>query len=218
MSLVLSYDDTKQFKLPDPDTYTARCVRIIELGTQVASYNGNTKEVKKCWIEWELFGEEGAEAEPFLVGNRYTLSLHPDSALRGILKSWRGRDFTPEELAGFDLYNVLGKDCTLGIIHNKVGEKTYANVSSVSSPMKGMATKLKGVEATTPLLYFTLSKAGEIGFQTDYDAVPEWLQKVIHKSKEWPDVMRKMHGNGQQAQQWPAPTELDEDELAVMPF
>jgi hypothetical protein len=192
MSLVLSYDDTKQYKLPDPGTYNARCVRIIELGTQLRSFNGDSKESEMCLMDWELFGEEGPEAKPYLINARYTLSLHPESSLRKILKSWRGRDFTPEELAGFDLYNVLGKDCLLSIIHNKSAEKTYANVAGVSPLMKGMVGKLKAFEATTPLLYFSLVKAGQIGFQTDWDAVPVWVQNIIKKSKEWPDVLRKM--------------------------
>jgi hypothetical protein len=221
MSLIAKVNDTVEYPLPEPGSYSARCVRVIDLGTQQSMTKGGLKENHQTYIEWELFGENGAEESPFLVGNRYNFYLTPNSFLRKALENWRGTPFADEGIKQFDLYNVLGKDCDLGVVHNKVGEKTYANVSSILPTKKGEKAKIANYKQATPLLYFDLDKAGQIGFQTDYDSVPKWLQGIIHKSKEWPDVMRKMHGNGQQApqaQQWPAPTELDEDELAVMPF
>ena len=194
MGLILKYDESSQFILPDPGSYSARCVRVVELGTQQSMTKGGIKKFPQVQIEWELFGESGAEEKPLIVGSRYNLFLSPTSYLRKTLESWRGHPFTLEELAGFDLYNVLGKDCSLGVIHNKVGEKTYANTSSVLPIRKGEVAKVAGYKQATELLYLSLDKAGEIGFQTDYDLTPKWLQNIIHKSKEWPDVMRKMHG------------------------
>lgn len=224
MSLTFSYTQKGEYTLPEPGTYNARCVRVIDLGTQQTTFQGQVKTPKQVMIQWELFGDEGAEEKPFIISERYNCNpgtaLHPKGKLRPMLASWRGRDFTPEEEAAFDAYNLLGKDCMVSIIHS-TGEKTYANVASVAPPMKGMLTKLKGFQATTDLLYFDLSKAGQIGFQTDYGSLPEWIQNIIHKSKEWPDVMRKMHG-GTAPQAQPATdgmaVELDDEELATMPF
>jgi hypothetical protein len=41
---------------------------------------------------------------------------------------------------GFDLEAVIGANCLLNITHNQVGDRTYANVSSVNPLMKGMPT------------------------------------------------------------------------------
>lgn len=66
-------------------------------------------------------------------GRPYPWPLVPPS-----LESWRGKPFTPEELAGFDLKNVLGLSCFVGVVHETKGDKTYANLASVMKLPKGM--------------------------------------------------------------------------------
>jgi hypothetical protein len=43
-----------------------------------------------------------------IIAKQFTLSLNEKANLRADLASWRGRDFTPEEIRGFDLKNILG--------------------------------------------------------------------------------------------------------------
>lgn len=113
--------------------WKARCVRVIDLGTQPGSQQWpNPKH--KVLIAWELPEQmedyEGKET-PRLVMSRYTLSLHENSALRPVLEGWRGKAFTSEELKGFDIAKVLGVPCQLQIVHSDDGK--YANVKTVSA-------------------------------------------------------------------------------------
>jgi hypothetical protein len=38
--------------------------------------------------------------------------------------AWRGREFTPEELKGFHLKNILGAWCMISVVHNENDGKT----------------------------------------------------------------------------------------------
>lgn len=78
-------------------------------------------------------GGQGTDPAQRVVG-----SLHAKAGLRKFLESWRGRPFTAEELAGFDLKAVVGLTCLVGIVHEAKGDKVYANLSSVMKLPKGM--------------------------------------------------------------------------------
>lgn len=128
--------------VPAPEgTHVARCVQVIDLGTQTSSYykndDGSPQKSKKVLIGWEIPGELNDKGEPFLVWHRYTQSLHEKANLRIHLQSWRGRKFTDDELKGFLLSNILDKPCLLNIVHNDSGDKTFANVSAVMALPKG---------------------------------------------------------------------------------
>jgi len=81
-----------------------------------------------------------ADNRPYLVHKRYTCSLHEKSGLCKDLEAWRGKPFTPEELLGFDLENLLGKPCMLSVIHVERNGSTYANVSGVMKSPRGIPT------------------------------------------------------------------------------
>jgi hypothetical protein len=91
-------------------------------------------------IVWEI-DKSMADGRPFLVRKRFTASLHEKSNLHRDLKSWRGRAFTPQELAGFDIENVLGASCQLLISHTERDGTTFANVAAVMRA--GLGQKLK---------------------------------------------------------------------------
>lgn len=127
------------FELPEAGTYSARCYRVIDLGTQ---HNERfNKDARQVVVSWELIGTEmqsDPESRPFTMHQTYTASLHEKAKLRQHLESWRGRAFTDKELAAFDLDNILGKPCLLGVVHKKTESgKTFANVSAVMAVPKG---------------------------------------------------------------------------------
>ncbi len=121
-------------------SYLARCVSIIDLGTQQSTYEGEIKHNRKVLLAWEILDDETRkdDGSPFVLSKRFTQSLHEKAALRKTLASWRGRDFTPLELRGFDLAGVLGKDAFLSVIHIEKDGKTFANIAAVMKPPKGM--------------------------------------------------------------------------------
>ena len=136
-------------------SYLARCVQLIDMGTQQSTFEGETKHARKVLVAWEVLDDECRrdDGAPFVLSKRFTLSLHEKAALRKTLASWRGRDFTPLELKGFDLATVLGKEAFLSVIHTEKDGKTFANIAAVMKPPKGMV----GTPATEPLVHFDLT-------------------------------------------------------------
>lgn len=154
MSLTVSETASGTFEPCPAGSYMARCVRIIDLGTQETEFQGKTLQQKKALLSWEVLDEEARrdDGEPFLLSKRYTASLHEKAALRKDLASWRGRDFSPEELAGFNLKNVLGRECFLSVVHVEKDGKTFANIAAIMKLPKG-ATAPEGCGQEELLLW-----------------------------------------------------------------
>lgn len=123
---------------PAPDgPHSAVCCDLINLGLQKSEWQGKVKEQHKIRILWQI-GEFDKDGRRFVVGRTFTKSLHENSALRAFLESWRGRAFTEEELAGFNLTNLLGIPAFIQIKHAEKNGKTYANVDTIMRVPKGM--------------------------------------------------------------------------------
>ena len=129
----------KAFEPAPAGSYQGVCVDVVDLGIVESTWDGEVKRQHKIAVVWQI-GAPMRDGRPFLVRERYTLSLGDRSRLRPMLESWRGRAFSEAELDGFDVESVLGANCLLSIIH-KQGTKggTFANVASVSPLIKGMA-------------------------------------------------------------------------------
>jgi len=125
--------------IPAPEgAHAAVCVDVVDLGTLEVNYGGKSKKQHKIRIVWQI-DENMEDGKPFLVQQRFTLSLHEKAGLRKVLESWRGRQFTEEELQGFDVETVIDKPCLVNIIHQNKAGSIYANVTSVMRLPKGMA-------------------------------------------------------------------------------
>lgn len=161
------------FELAPQGTHSAVCVRVIDLGMQINKTT--SKPERKVVIVWEIDAEM-VDNRPFIVQKRYTLSLHKKANLRADLQSWRGRPFTDEELAGFDLKNVLGKPCLLNVIHSDSGE--YANIASISQLPKGMP----GLKPTGELLFFNTEEWDA----TVFNKLSEKMRTTILSASEPP--------------------------------
>lgn len=159
-------------------THVARCYKLIDIGTTMQEFQGEAKKRHQIILGWELPNELMTSGEfagqPFTASAFYTLSLHEKSNLRHILKNWRGRDFTEEELKGFDLKNILGKPCMVSITHN---DKGRSEVGGVIALPKGMTVP----DAVNPPVYFSLADFD----QSAFDAFSEKMQALIAKSDEY---------------------------------
>jgi len=119
--------------------HLARCYRIVDLGTQKTEHMGVPKLAYKVMLQFEVHSEDESgkptvtnKGEPMSISKNYTMSLHEKATLRNHLKMWRGRDFTPDELNGFELKNVLGAWCMLSISTSTGNDgKTYTNIDAV---------------------------------------------------------------------------------------
>lgn len=116
--------------------HQAVCVDVIDNGV-VENKQYNKKQLKVT-LRWQV-SEQMDDGRPFIVQRRYTNSLDPKAALRQDLESWRGRKFTPEEEAGFDLERLLHVNCMLNVVH-QTGQDgaVWARVAAVTPPVKGL--------------------------------------------------------------------------------
>lgn len=168
------------FKPIPEGSYTATCVRVIDLGTQVTTWQGSDKTQRKVLVAWEVPEvevEHEGEVKPALIMTRYTASLADKANLRKHLEAWRGRKFTADELRGFDLKNVLGKPCFLQVLHSEDG--AYANVAAIMALPKGSTVP----EPHHPLIHFSLDD-GDFD-PAIYDSLSPKLQETIAQSPEY---------------------------------
>jgi hypothetical protein len=176
-------------------THVARCVRLIDIGTQENEYEGRKSSRRQVVIGWELPEElmiKGESAgQPFLVTRFYTQSLNEKSTLRKDLITWRGRDFTPDELAGFDAQNILGVPCLVSITTNDQTGKS--RVSGVMKLTKG----IKPPKQVNPTLYFSLDPE-EFDLST-YEGLSEGYKRMIEASPEFAEAMETLKPKGKKA-------------------
>lgn len=174
-----------EFEQPPAGTHIARCVRVIDLGTQKGEYQGKATYKRQVIIGWELPSELMAEGDfagkPFTVGRFYTASLSEKANLRKDLANWRGRDFTDEELGGFAAKNILGKPCMLSLTMN---DKNKIRVTGVMALPKGTPVP----EQVNPSVYFSL-EPGEFT-AASYEALSEGIRKIIALSPEYQENVK----------------------------
>jgi len=187
MALLASASSSgKEFKPVPSGAHIGRCFKIIDLGTQTQEWQGKARKARKVLISWELFGEdeEGVplildDGRPLSVSKRYTLSLSEKSSLRADLEAWRGRQFTEDELSGFDLKKLLGIYGMLTITHSTKDGKTYSNVAGISPIPKAMRDHRPA--PVNENQYFDTSEPDMTLFETFSDK----LKETIKSCAEW---------------------------------
>lgn len=201
MSLNVSEKGGSNRPLTPAGTHIARCIKLIDLGTQHDTYLGQPKILQKIRVYWELpeelaiFNDEKGE-EPYTISNEYTASLGEKAHLRHHLEAWRGRKFTADELKGFDLKSIVGKPCMITVVHqtSKDGTKVYDKVTAVTALPKDQKTK-KPMDVTAqinPTVIYDI----EDGENEVFKGLPEFIQNTIRASEEFTNP--KAAGNTQQ--------------------
>jgi len=163
------------FKGLPSGSYIAICDMVVFLGLQPGS--GLYPDPKfQVYIRYQVpserveFEKDGKKQEgPCVIGQAFTASMHEKARVRKILESWRGRAFTDDEAAVFDVATVLGKPCMLGIVEKDSKGKTYSNISSVGPMPKGIpAPKAEG-----KLLYYAPDDVSQ------FDFLPQWIKEKL---------------------------------------
>jgi len=174
------------FQLIPPGSYLSRCYRILDLGTQKSVYKGTESYLHKIMLTFEVHGDDAdsrplvtSKGEPLSISKTYTLSLGEKANLRKDLESWRSRKFTPEEVKGFNLNNVLGVWAMISIVHDERDQKTYANISGVMKVPDAMKKSLPNGYNSTSI--FDLEDPDMTVFAT----LSEKLQDKIKGTPEW---------------------------------
>lgn len=142
----------------------AVCAFVEDLGMEESTFQGKTSVKRKVVIGFETeerMNEGEMAGRRFLLSKRYTASLNEKATLRHDLASWRGRDFTPDELAGFDLESIRGVGATLNVVHydGHDGSKR-AKIANISPKYKS-ADKLI----------------------VELEAMPEWVLEAVAENR-----------------------------------
>lgn len=171
-----------------PGMHLARCYRIVDLGTQKSEYKGQIKYLHKAMLQFEVHSEDEkgkplvtAKGDPLSISKNYTLSLAENATLRKDLQLWRGVAFTPDQLRGFELKNVLGHWAMLSIAKD-IGNngKEYTNIMSVN-PVPPAIKKAGLPEAVNKMAMFTIMNPDMDLFETFSNN----LKEKIKSSPEW---------------------------------
>jgi hypothetical protein len=181
MSLVVK-EQEKTVKLVEEGMYPAKCISVIDIGMQEIEFEGDKKEQPKVILQFEIPSivieyEKDGEQKSFtkVFSKMYTASFSQNSWLKKHLVSWRGKAFTEQEMQGFDLSAVLGKDCQLQIINETAKNgKVYQNISPLPA-IKGFT-----VDAQSELLLIDLDTATD----ETIASLPEWIQGKINDSTQ----------------------------------
>lgn len=168
------------WKQPETGNWPATCIRIIDLGTQEREYQGKTSYRRQSLIIWEIDGQVDDQGQPITISKAYTASLGEKANLRKDLESWRGRPFTSDELAGFDVKNLLGKSCLLNLIkvQGQKGEKVV--IATISALPKGMSAPNAPVH--TQYIY-SLDDHDQAIWDTLSDGIKGWINRSQERSQ-----------------------------------
>lgn len=158
-------ENSSSYEQIEEGLHPAESVLIAGVGTQRTPFkneDGTDKIQKKMIVQWET--KQG------LIAKEYTVSLNEKANLRKDLESWRGKKFTATELEGFDMNNLLGKPCTLQIMHNENG---YAKVNAV-------LPKTEEYKSAKAKIIYDINEHDEDVFES----LPDWIKRKIESSLE----------------------------------
>lgn len=185
---MLISNESKQRELIPAGNHIARCFQVIEIGTVREEFAGEPKFLKKVRIGWEVLDElrvfnKEIGQQPMMISREYTASMYEKATLHQHLVSWRGKQFSAEELKGFEVEDMIGTACLLNIIivQGKADpSRMYNSISSVSALPKG--TILPPVTNYNDHIKLSYSKWNEDVFLE----LPEFLQNKMKLSAEYP--------------------------------
>jgi hypothetical protein len=180
MGSIAKQKSSTDFKPLDEGTHTAICNAVIDIGLQSTPWG--TKE--QVWLRFEVPAErvsyikDGLEVEgPQIIWARYNKTLTKKANLRKDLDAWRGKEFTTEELGGFDLFRLVGKPCLITVVHNHGDDRTYANIAGITKILRNQQVPDWELNA----IRFSPEDTDQ------YEDVPEWLQEKFDSRLELPE-------------------------------
>lgn len=195
----------------EPGLYLAICYSIVDIGEQENKmYNNTSRQIVMTWEFPDERVEVNGQMLPRAQSMFFTLSLNERARLRGFLENWRGRAFTAEELAGFDVGKVLGAPCMLNMVERvRPDGSKHTVIGGVSRVPKGMTVPLP----ENPLVLFDLDAPDAI---TRMQELPEWIQNKIREGVTYQQMTNPR--TGAPAENGEAYTEDDFDESGDLPF
>ena len=135
MTPIIAKDNRRDFRPAPEGLHSAVCVDVVDRGIQTSQW-GTAHKVE---LRWQINEINPDTDRRFVVMRRYSLSMNEKSTLSQHLEAWRGRPFTKQERAGFDLEGLIGNCCQVQLVHYTTPDgTTYANVQTCVPVAKGM--------------------------------------------------------------------------------
>jgi len=184
---------------PEEGSYGARCIGIVDIGTQDIMYQGQAKSVRQVMLFFELIGtkavfDQNKGEQPFVMHQKFTLSFNEKANLRKFLKSWRNKDMTEQEAEDpLFMKNLLGKPLYLSVSISEKDGKSYRNIGSI---MKYPANMPKLAAPENETFYFDMDT--EVPGNNPMEAFPKlypWVQDMIVKSPEYHQLFGNVQGS-----------------------
>ena len=170
---MLVSETSGSYQLAPVGVYSAVCTRLINMGMQETAYGLKHQIHLAFEIDEKMDANDKGEERPFLMMQNYTLSLNEKARLRLDLQAWRGRAFTAEELAGFDLKTVLGKPLQVSVVHSADGQ--YANIGSMMPLGRGM----QPLPPAGDIIYINSLPADNAGFELLSERMKDRVEKGL---------------------------------------
>ena len=185
MTIIAKSTETSYPKVPI-GVHKARCVKVIDLGTQKQEYAGEISWKRQILVIWEL-PEELNNDQPMTISKFYTLSLHEKSNLGKDLTSWRGRPFTETEKQGFDVTKLIGVTCQVNVMHKDNGKEDISSIMPL-----GKDDKI--AEQFNPSVSFDIGDYQK-GQKETFNQLSEGIRRMILRSKELDGIDQTDNGD-----------------------
>lgn len=175
MSLVIS-EEQSESKYPTIPlgVSKARCVSVIDLGTQENNWQGEISWKRQVLFEWEVPEHTNNNSEPLTISKFYNVSFFEKSNLSKDLTSWKGKPFSPQEKKQFNMGDMLGQTCQIQIMEKDNGKQQIVSIMPLKEPMTEQYHKSK---------LFSIED-----YQNDrkevFNQIREGIRNIILRSKE----------------------------------
>ncbi len=185
---------SNRFKSVPPGAHLARCFRIIDLGTHRISSSTDATHRPEIAVQFEVWAKDANgnllvadDGGPLVISKSYALSLAETASLRKDLTSWRGKEFSPVELRGFVLKNILGQWAMIVVAPAEGGDgDEYSSIISISG-VPDEISKVGLPPGHHKLAMFTIAEADLDAFAT----FSKQIRDKIEASPEWTSLTRK---------------------------
>jgi len=176
MGIIAKESGSPRELLP-PGNVQGVCYGVIELGHREGRFGIKHEACVLFEIPSLRYEDEDGKDMPRGINKFYNITLHPDSILGKDLTSWRGKAFTKEEKAGFDITKLVGANCLLNIAHKQKQDGSMKDEIASITPL------MAGMNKLTPDNQVVNYSMSDNGF--DFTGVPDWAVKMIKESEEF---------------------------------
>tara|TARA_R100000458_G_C8183629_1_gene179795 strand:- start:175 stop:744 length:570 start_codon:yes stop_codon:yes gene_type:complete len=170
----MSEDSSPKYPTIPLGVQKARCISVLDLGTQENNWQGEISWKRKVWFEWEVPEHTDSNNEPLTTGKFYNVSFYEKSNLSKDLTSWRGKPFSAQEKKQFNMGDMLGQTCQIQIMEKDSGKQQIVSIMPLKDDINQQYHKSK---------LFSIEDYQK-GNKEVFNQLKEGMRNIILRSKE----------------------------------